>query len=279
MSDSKEFKAHIAGVFSRASSSYDRTGPRAFSFCGERLVANAGMAAGHRVLDVASGRGAVLIPAARQVSPSGRAVGIDLAAGMVEGTRAALRDLGFAWAEVLEMDAERLDFPDAGFDTVLSGFGLFFLPDLPAALAGFSRVLVPGGLLAFSTFSAEEKSGHGERWERLYASFKDRLAPRPSAKTVDLESRAEIEQVLSAAGFLDIEITEEDHAFSYGNAEEWWQAMWSHGFRAFLERLDAAALEEFRAKAFTLLHEEGSGDGRGIQLPWKVLYTKARNPR
>ena len=48
-------------VFSQAASTYDRIGPPIFSHFGQRLVDLAGIAAGANVLDVAAGRGAVVI--------------------------------------------------------------------------------------------------------------------------------------------------------------------------------------------------------------------------
>ena len=78
----------IVGVFSRAAATYDRIGPRFFAYFGQRLVAQAHLAPGAAVLDVAAGRGAVLFPAAQQVSPGGRVIGIDLSADMVRETTA-----------------------------------------------------------------------------------------------------------------------------------------------------------------------------------------------
>ena len=50
---------------------------------GERLVELAGVGPGDAVLDVACGRGAVLVPAATRVGPVGRVVGVDLSPVMV----------------------------------------------------------------------------------------------------------------------------------------------------------------------------------------------------
>ena len=49
---------------------------------------------GGRVLDVGCGAGGALLPAARRVGPTGEAVGIDLAPGMVERARAAAERRG-----------------------------------------------------------------------------------------------------------------------------------------------------------------------------------------
>lgn len=54
-----------------------------FSQLGQRLIEVSHITPGTRVLDVASGKGAVLFAAADQVGSEGRVVGIDLAENMV----------------------------------------------------------------------------------------------------------------------------------------------------------------------------------------------------
>jgi ubiquinone/menaquinone biosynthesis C-methylase UbiE len=51
--------------------------------------------------------------------------------------------------DVIEAPAERLPFPDASFDTVVSTLVLCTVRDLPKALAELRRVLTPGGRLLF----------------------------------------------------------------------------------------------------------------------------------
>src|SRR6266545_7311439 len=70
-----------AGVFERAAPILGRVGPTLFSHYGRRLVQVAGLQPRGRVLDVAAGAGAVLLPAAERVGPDGHVVGVDLAAG------------------------------------------------------------------------------------------------------------------------------------------------------------------------------------------------------
>ncbi len=67
-----EQKRETAGVFSRGAATYDRVGPAFFSHFGRRLVELAQIPSGARVLDIATGRGAVLFPAAEAVGPQGQ---------------------------------------------------------------------------------------------------------------------------------------------------------------------------------------------------------------
>src|SRR5688572_19385767 len=107
-------KLVIAGVFDRAAFGYGQL--PYFPRFGDRLVEIARPSAGSKVLDVATGRGALLFPAARRVGPNGNVVGVDLSAEMVRTTQAEIERQG--WTNVLarRMDAENLEFPDATFD-------------------------------------------------------------------------------------------------------------------------------------------------------------------
>jgi SAM-dependent methyltransferase len=99
---------------------------------------------GERWLDVATGTGEIAVPAAKH---GASVTGIDIAPRLIETARERARD-----AEVeptLEVgDAERLPYPDAEFDVVVSAFGVMFAPDQRAAAAELARVTRPGGTLA-----------------------------------------------------------------------------------------------------------------------------------
>src|SRR5438046_7804840 len=86
MNDSTNQQEQTAEAWSRAASSYSHTGPSFFQYFGKELVDFAPIPSGARVLDVATGRGALLFPAAEKVGQRGEVVGIDYSKGMVETT-------------------------------------------------------------------------------------------------------------------------------------------------------------------------------------------------
>jgi SAM-dependent methyltransferase len=109
----------------------------------EGLAQNAGLRAGDRVLDVATGSGNAALAAARCGC---EVTGIDYVPALLERARAR------AAAERLEVefaegDAEHLAFPDASFDAVLSCLGVMFTPDQERAAAELVRVCKPGGTI------------------------------------------------------------------------------------------------------------------------------------
>ena len=128
----------LASLFTRAAATYDRTGPPVFEHWGRRLVARASLARGDTVLDVASGRGAVLFPAAEQVGPQGHVIGLDAASGMVAALAADVRRLQLSQVTLCHAEAGRLAFPTSTFDQVLCGHAIVFFPH---AITEFRRVL------------------------------------------------------------------------------------------------------------------------------------------
>lgn len=94
------------------------------------------------VLEVAIGTGLNL-----PWYPTGvRLTGIDLSPGMLEHARGRAKDLDRE-VDIREGDAQRLDFPDGSFDTVVCTFSLCAVPDERAVVAEMWRVLRPDGRL------------------------------------------------------------------------------------------------------------------------------------
>ena len=145
-------KAMIEQMFDSVATSYDRTGPSIFTQFGARLVEHVPLTSGASVLDVATGTGAVLLPAARLVAPAGRVTGVDLSETILEEAEGAAHRAGLTNVELRKMDAEHLDFPDHSFDIVSCAFAFFLFPDKEAALSEMYRVCKPGGYIVVSTF-------------------------------------------------------------------------------------------------------------------------------
>ena len=115
----------------------------------ERLVDDADLHAGWRVLDVATGTGNAAIAAARQGS---EAVGIDYVPALLQRAReraeAERLDVG-----LLEADAHSLPFGDGEFDAATSVFGVMFAADPVQAARELVRVVRPGGTIALASWT------------------------------------------------------------------------------------------------------------------------------
>jgi ubiquinone/menaquinone biosynthesis C-methylase UbiE len=116
----------------------------------ERLVDAADLQAGWRVLDVATGTGSAALAAARFGCS---VVGVDYVPGLLERGRRRAEAEGLRAVELVEGDAERLPVEDAGFDAVLSVFGVMFAPDQEQAARELARSCRPGGTIALASWT------------------------------------------------------------------------------------------------------------------------------
>ena len=280
-----ERKQGVAGVFGRAATTYDQVGPRFFSYFGRRLVTLAQIPSGAKVLDVATGRGAVLFSAAEGVGPQGHVTGIDLSQMMIQENREAIKRLGLQNVEAREMDAEYLAFPDESFDCVLCSFAIFFFPQLDRALSEMRRVLKPDGRIAVTTWAG----ARDEQWKWFEKLIETYLPSEPEPEPIiDPQSTSKpifntpegLEAILASAGFVDIKVVSESTEFIYTDEEEWWSTLWSHGMRADLEAIEEKAgqdgLKRFQEDAFERVQIIKQPDG--IHQLFSVLFGLAFKP-
>lgn len=155
----EDAKAGLVGeVFTSVADKYDLMND-VMSFGVHRLwkrfaVAQAGVRAGSRVLDVAGGSGDLGVQFARRAGARGRVVTTDINAAMLARGRDRFTDAGLvANVEFVQADAERLPFADNHFDCVSIAFGLRNVTRKDQALASMQRVLKPGGRLLVLEFS------------------------------------------------------------------------------------------------------------------------------
>ena len=120
----------------------------------ERLA----LGAGSRYLDIGCGNGYTVRWAAPICSP-GAAVGIDLSPEMVARARKLSGSQDNARFHVARFP--EVAFEDQSFDGILSVEALYYLPDLPAALARIRELLTPGGRFACVVdYYAENAASH-----------------------------------------------------------------------------------------------------------------------
>jgi O-methyltransferase/aklanonic acid methyltransferase len=240
-------------VFSQAATIYDRIGPGIFSHFGRRLVDLAEIKAGANALDVAAGRGALLFPVAAKVGPAGHVTAIDFSPDMVRETAKDIESQKLHHAEIRQMDAEQLDFPDASFDWVLCGFALWMFAEPARVLHEFYRVLRHGGRIALSTWAADNPS---QVWcNEVLRPYAPAPASKGAASKDDskFDTPLQLETALRDAGFSNIQITHEEKDFVYVSEEDFWQSLWSAGIRRQLEKMTPAGLEQAKSDVFQKL--------------------------
>ena len=162
---------------------------------------------GQRILDVAAGAGEPAVSAAERVGPSGYVLATDISEGIVELALQVARERGLKQIETRAMDGEKLDLPDASFDTVLCRLGLMYMPHPVTALREWHRALKPGGWVAVAVFSMLERNG----WGALPASIIRQRAQLPppvpgQPGPFSLGGVGVLEEVFRQAGFTNPKI-------------------------------------------------------------------------
>jgi len=105
---------------------------------------------GENVLDVGCGAGIDTFLAARQVAPTGIAIGLDMTPEMLARARANQKILGLTNVEFREGRMENIPLPDASVDVVISNGVLNLSTEKGQTFRELYRVLKAGGRLVFS---------------------------------------------------------------------------------------------------------------------------------
>ena len=128
---------------------FARTAPGFDAELTERLLIDAGIGAGMRVLDIGCRHGGVLALAARLVGPRGWVLGVDPAERPLSAASERARGLGFPNVAFEVMDLHEAGADAHRYDAVVGRRVLMYQPDPVAVVRGIADALDPGGLVVF----------------------------------------------------------------------------------------------------------------------------------
>jgi ubiquinone/menaquinone biosynthesis C-methylase UbiE len=172
---------------------------------------------GTRLLDVASGPGALAAEAANR---GARSVGVDLSPRMIE-----LAQRLYPAVEFREADVEHLPFPDHAFDAVVCAFGLGHFPRPELAVAECVRTLSPGGCIAFAWWDDPAR-------QRIQGMFREAIAEIGVSVPSDVpqghnvfrfSNSGEFLRLLEGAGLTEVAVTEYAATYFVPDIETLWR--------------------------------------------------------
>ena len=221
---------------------------------------------GTRLLDVASGPGALTAEAANR---GARAVGVDLSPRMIE-----LAQRLYPTIEFREADVEHLPFPDDSFDAVVCGFGLGHFPRPEVAVAECVRTLSPGGRIAFSWWDDPSR-------QRIQGIFRDAIAEIGVSAPLGVpqghnmfrfSNSGEFLRLLDGAGLTEVKIAE--HAAIYFVPDT--ETLWRGGLGSFvltgalIRKQDQATQDLIRAAFERCANVYRSAEGLNLPIAFKI---------
>ncbi len=258
---------------------WDRLFDQQMAFLNHRLVADARLRQGLRVLDLGSGTGYPALLAAQVVGSDGSVIGVDLADQMLDAARRKATRLGLANVAFRAGDVTTLPFEAASFDAVTSRFCLMFLPEIPQAVAEIARVLKPGGWLAAAVWSGPDKNPSIRIPMETITQFIELPPPDPTAPGIfRLAKPGDLEEILQQAGLTDVTEQEFLAEWSYASPEEHYTSLME--IAAPLQNLFAKlSVEQQQEARQRIVYAVGQyRRGPVVALPMAVRMVAARKP-
>jgi len=256
MGTPEDAKSKARATYDAAADAYDDPANTFWERFGRRTVERLGLRPGARVLDVCCGSGASALPAAAIVGPQGSVLGIDLSEGLLALARKKAVARGLANAEFRKGDALELPVEPASFDAVVCVFGIFFVPDMAAAVRSLWRAVRPGGKLAVTTWGPRWfEPGSTAFWDAVRAERPDLYKGfNPWDRITEPEA---VIGLLREGGVAGAEAVAEAGEHPIPTPEAWWSAVIGTGYRGTFDKLDR--VQQDRVRSANLEHVRRTG--------------------
>jgi ubiquinone/menaquinone biosynthesis C-methylase UbiE len=262
----EEIIAKTEAVFNAAADYFDAPALSFWNRFGKQTIDRLSLRAGDRVLDVCCGTGASAIPAAICVGSTGRVLGIDLAESLLKLARNKSQQQGLENIEFRSGNFATLGLPDASFDAIVCVFGVFFVPDMEAAIRELWRMVRPRGKLAITSWGKKVfEPANRIFWDAIEIERPDLV--REFTPWDRIDNPASLQALLEAGGATQVEVFAETGTHELASPEDWWTMILGGGLRGTIDRLDPKVRERIRQENLNFLR---TNEIRSLEVD--VLY-------
>jgi len=172
------------------------------------------------VLDIGCGSGVTTLAAARRVGPTGKCMGLDISATLLELARQRATRAGLGNVTFVEADAQTYAFEPNSFDAVISRFGVMFFDAPEAAFANIRRATRSDSKLACVVWRSPAENPFMTTAARAAAPLLSLKAPDPNAPGQFAFADADkVRRILQASGWKNIEIQSIDVPMQVAEAD------------------------------------------------------------
>jgi ubiquinone/menaquinone biosynthesis C-methylase UbiE len=200
--------------------------------------------AGSRLLDVGCGTGSTTLAFARRLGPQGHCTGIDISAPMIELARErALKERSSA--QFVAADAQEYSFEPAGFDRIVSRFGVMFFDNPVRAFTNLRSAASNGSQLQFLVWRSPAENPFMTTAERAAATLLPQLQPRQAGTPGQFAfaDRERVVSILQQSGWSEIDLHPVDAICSFPESELRPYIQWLGPVGVLLQSADEATRE------------------------------------
>lgn len=188
----------------------------------KKAFKRAGLTSGMKFLDVASGSGALSIPAAQM---GAQVTAVDISEGMIRLLNKRAQEEGLSKLKGKGMDGHELRFEDNTFDMAGSQFGVMLFPDLPRGLREMVRVTSTGGKVLLVTYGSPKNveflTFFLHALQIVVPGFKG-IPMDPPPLPFQVSDPVVLQQKMEEAGLKEIQVEQDVEELSFSSGKEMW---------------------------------------------------------